>query len=164
MSNIESINEDIISFESSYKDKNTTTETVNDYKTGKSKTIIHTPPAPVIEKMDAMRIFFKRNDMPFVVFPIAHKSICVRNNKEVNDPNQRILYKSIIETLNIFRKGNKVYDPNALCYDFREDYIPHISVDFDPNKIKENYNKYEKICKGGNVSYDFKPWDDTMIK
>ena len=164
MSNIEFTNEDIINNDCSYKDRNTVNDTIFNSKTSKSESIIHTPSPLVLEKMESMRIFFKRNDMPFVVFPISNKSICVRNNKEVDDPNKRILYKSIIETLNIYRKGNKIYDPNALAYNFDEANIEKVNVDFNLNKIKEKYDEYEEICKMDNISFEFKPWNNNMIK
>ena len=148
----------------SYKDSNSTYDTIYNSETDSVETIEHTPSKSVLEKMESMRAYFKRNNMPFVVFPKSHKSICVRNSKEVTEPNQRILYKSIIETTNINRRGNISLDPNGLCYEFFEEDIEQVNVDFNPNKIKENYNKYEVICKMSNARFEFKPWNNNMIK
>ena len=146
------------------KDSNSTYQTIYNSETDTIETILHTPSKNVLEKMEAMRRYFKINNMPFVVFPKSNKSICVRNNKEVNEPNERILYKSIIETTNINRRGNILLDPNGLCYDFFEKDIEEVNVDFNPNKIKENYDKYEVICKMSNTRFEFKPWNNNMIK
>ena len=146
------------------KDSNSTYDTIYNSETDTVETILHTPSKSVLEKMESMRTYFKRNNMPFVVFPKSNKSICVRNNKEVTEPNQRILYKSIIETTNINRRGNISLDPNGLCYEFLEEDIEQVNVDFNPNKIKENYNKYEQICKMSNARFEFIPWNNNMIK
>ena len=182
MSNIEFTNEDIINNDCSYKDRNTVNDTIFNSKTSKSESIIHTPSPLVLEKMESMRIFFKRNDMPFVVFPISNKSICVRNNKEVDDPNKRILYKSIIETLNIYRKGNKIYDPNALAYNFDEANIEKVNefwvpsndvhieqwksgAPFTQNKCLNKFIKYcESQTKKMKTVIDVGAWCGTWAK
>ena len=115
------------------------------------------PKENVLYLMRSIREFVKKNNMPFRVFPISNERICVRNCVEILESKDRVLYKSILKTTNMYRYSNPVWDLKALCYYFYEwgcDDI--IDVSFDKNKIKEAFQEYAQ-------KYENVVWSDSLI-
>ena len=125
-----------------YKNSDTHTYSKRNEENNSYERVVHHPPEAALNIMKNFRKFFEVNEMPFVVFPISNYKICVRNNQDVPEGSKRLLYKSIMKTTNIYRKGNVIWDQNALCYYFDEKYVEHIDVDFNLEIIKKYYLKY----------------------
>ena len=154
---------------------NESTDFYSDYKNSDTHTysrtkidntyemIVHHPPEAALNIMKNFRKFFEVNEMPFVVFPISNYKICVRNNQDVPEGSKRLLYKSIMKTTNIYRKGNVIWDQNALCYYFDEKYVDHIDVDFNLENIKKYYLKYKQMSVEKKWHICVEDWNDILI-
>ena len=126
--------------------------------------VVHHPPEAALNIMKNFRKFFEVNEMPFVVFPISNYKICVRNNQDIPEGSKRLLYKSIMKTTGINRKGNVIWDQDALCYYFDENYVEHIDVDFNLENIKKYYLEYKQMSIDQELKIDVEDWSDNLIK
>ena len=147
-----------------YKNSDTHTYSKRNEENNSYEKVVHHPPEAALNIMKNFRKFFEVNEMPFVVFPISNYKICVRNNKDVPEGSKRLLYKSIMKTTNIYRKGNVIWDQNALCYYFDEKYVEHIDVDFNLENIKKYYLKYKQMSVEKKWHICVEDWNDNLIK
>lgn len=146
-----------------YKNSDTHTYSKRNEENNSYERVVHHPPEAALNIMKNFRKFFKVNEMPFVVFPISNYKICVRNNQDVPEGSKRLLYKSIMKTTNIYRKGNVIWDQNALCYYFDEKYVEHIDVDFNLENIKKYYLKYKQMSVEKKWHICVEDWNDNLI-
>ena len=147
-----------------YKNSDTHTYSKRNEENNSYERVVHHPPEAALNIMKNFRKFFKVNEMPFVVFPISNYKICVRNNQDVPEGSKRLLYKSIMKTTNIYRKGNVIWDQNALCYYFDEKYVEYIDVDFNLENIKKYYLKYKQMSVEKKWDICVEDWNDNLIK
>ena len=147
-----------------YKNSDTHTYSKRNEENNSYERVVHHPPEAALNIMKNFRKFFEVNEMPFVVFPISNYKICVRNNQDVPEGSKRLLYKSIMKTTNIYRKGNVIWDQNALCYYFDEKYVEHIDVDFNLENIKKYYLKYKQMSVEKKWDICVEDWNDNLIK
>lgn len=146
-----------------YKNSDTHTYSKRNEENNSYERVVHHPPEAALNIMKNFRKFFEVNEMPFVVFPISNYKICVRNNQDVPEGSKRLLYKSIMKTTNIYRKGNVIWDQNALCYYFDEKYVEHIDVDFNLENIKKYYLKYKQMSVEKKWHICVEDWNDNLI-
>ena len=147
-----------------YKNSDTHTYSKRNKENNSYERVVHHPPEAALNIMKNFRKFFEVNEMPFVVFPISNYKICVRNNQDVPEGSKRLLYKSIMKTTGINRKGNVIWDQDALCYYFDEKYVEHIDVDFNLENIKKYYLKYKQMSVEKKWHICVEDWNDNLIK
>ena len=69
-----------------------------------------------------------------------------------------------MKTTGINRKGNVIWDQDALCYYFDENYVEHIDVDFNLENIKKYYLEYKQMSVEKKWDICVEDWNDNLIK
>ena len=58
----------------------------------------------------------------------------------------------------------EIWDQDALCYYFDENYVEHIDVDFNLENIKKYYLEYKQMSVEKKWDICVEDWNDNLIK
>ena len=109
---------------------------------GAFKPETYTPPQGAIAAMNKIRRFIEQNKLPMEIYPISGRRINLMVNKNITDPEERILCKVIMNLTGMTRRANIIYAPRAIIYQAQDNW--ELESQFNLEDIKTEYLKKSK--------------------